>query len=176
MTTSLLASYESMNEDKKDILLLFGLCAALYGHSACSYTENNKKVRYNFTVEDCQGAFLTFVPTPSVIEETFNKKIDAYYKLGLTIQPFIYTVGTSIVNCSEYFVFMDNMSYKFTTFFDAIFCLVRIYFVFNLNFPKYCAKVFEFLQHFFFDIHTDYDQNYPEVKNIINQIKGFSDA
>jgi hypothetical protein len=172
-TKKMLANIESSSENLKAIYLMHGLCAAFYSHFTCSFkNQENRKARYSFTVEDCQTAFFILCPSVPSIDDMFNKKIESFYQMGMTIQPFIFSIGDSIENCQQFVVALDHLRYPFQSYFDALFFLIRVYFVFNLSFPKYCSQVFEFLQKFLFHINTDYDANYPEVKNAMKIISG----
>lgn len=105
-----------------------------------------------------------------MIDELFKRQSDTYKSYGLTVQPFIFSVGSKIENCNKFIVRLDNINYIFDKYFDALYCLLKVIFVLNLSYPKYSQDVFKFIQIFMLDMKTNSDGDISAIKNAIKII------
>lgn len=170
-TKSLLKKYEKLNENHQNISLMFGLAASIFNHPSTSFQGEGKRMKYSYTIEDVQQSFLLLCPATSSIPEIFSARMNQFIKIGSTIQPFLYAVGSNIEDTTEYIVALDNIYYKFSSYQDALFCLIKVYFTFDFSYPKYCCNAFQLIQQLFFEINLDSDENLSEVSNALKQIK-----
>lgn len=57
----------------------------------------------------------------------------------------------------KFFVCINSLVYEIGNFMTALDTLFKVYFVFNLNYPKECTLLLTFIQHFFFQIFLPND-------------------
>lgn len=170
-TKELLAKFNTYNTNLQDIVISLSLAASFFNHQSITYTENGKKLRYKFSVEDSQAAFLMFCPSIGAMKEQFDKRDNAFRKMGLTVQPYIFTVGTELENSHQYVVVIDNIKYKFNEYFDALFCLMKTYFVLRTLYPTYASDTFKLFQILMFEIVTNEDGDLTNIKTALKIIK-----
>lgn len=121
------------------------------------------------SIVDSKDNFILFVKCSGLIKSILDEKRRISQKKGQTLQPLTVVVG-EFPKCKEFFVVLDDNSFKFTSFLGAITFCFQIFQVFNIKYPVECVKVWYFIQKFFFEIRTDYDVPNSNVDTLIKDI------
>lgn len=119
--------------------------------------ENSSKNIIKFTIKDSQESFLFLGKSYQEVED----HIQFLKEKKKNIQPFLYCVGSDFLHIEEIFIFFDNIRYQFFNFLRAVDICFKIFFVFNLDFPKESVMFYSFLETYFFKFKSA--KNFPKV-------------
>ncbi|XP_055918822.1 uncharacterized protein LOC129950904 [Eupeodes corollae] len=87
----------------------------------------------------------------------------------LKLQPKIFVIGESLESLKEFYVYLEGIRYKVSTLLDAIDLVVKISFVFNLDYTQKSKYVWFFLQEYIYEIVPD--EKISKIKNIISKLE-----
>lgn len=105
--------------------------------------------------------FMLLLSNRSNLEVLIEERRSELSESGLTMQPFIIIRGDSYTDISDnVIVVFDNTKYLFNSLLAALEALLKIYEVFNLEWPKPDAAVYGFFEMFFLKIK----RGVPNVK------------
>ncbi|KAB0790611.1 hypothetical protein PPYR_14983 [Photinus pyralis] len=143
---------DTLNPNGRDCAILW----ALHGY----LVPTNKIVRKDsagrnsttkFTIKDSQESFIFMGHNPQETEDHLRH----LKTRKQAIQPFILGIGEEISNISELYVYFDDIKYVFTNFLRAVDICLKIFFLFNLNFPPESVMFWNFIATKFYDIKSD---------------------
>ncbi|GAB0095137.1 hypothetical protein DMENIID0001_104890 [Sergentomyia squamirostris] len=83
-------------------------------------------------------------------------------------EPKVVAVGTTIEDLHEFYVDFDGILYQLPTFVKCLDTVIKLCFIFNINYPIRSKYVWTFFQQYFFKI--DSDDCHPKIINLINRI------
>lgn len=128
---------------------------------------NGEKLHFKYSIKDSQNSFMLVGATAIDLEEALQQKI----KQNLPIQPFILIKG-SITNPEEIMVYFDGIRYQLYSILRALEVCLKIFFVFNLNYPAESVLVWSFIKQYFFNsiTATQNEKNHPAVSHLINEL------
>lgn len=134
---SLLDIYQNVNSNSKIAILLIGL------HHELFTRRGGKKL----SIIDASKFMIVLTDNPN-IDIVIQERRDHMAKLKCTLQPFIIARGIEY-SCltDEIVVVFDNIKYMFASLSKAIACLLQIYDVFDLEWPKFNEQVYSYLDH-----------------------------
>ena len=127
--------------------------------------KQNSKIHKKYSIADSQQSFLKIFKEPSDVQEFFaNNKEHT--------QPFVFAFGESIydIEKAEFYVYCDNIKYKFNNFLRAFESCFKLYHIFNLTYPKESFNFWTFVQVFFFNINLKCDKKNATVKTTISML------
>lgn len=81
----------------------------------------------------------------------------------------ILVIGDDITSLMEFYIHIEDVFYKVSTFKDAIILALKISQTLNIKFPSKCEQAWQFLQGYCFNCASDriFD---PKVQNLLTQI------
>jgi len=79
------------------------------------------------------------------------------YKKGLTVQPYILIVGSSLNNVHSFYVIINNKSYQISTLLDALKFCFQTYFVLDINYTPESQHLWYLIQWELFNVISDKD-------------------
>lgn len=127
--------------------------------------EHGKKSIIKYSIKDSQNTFIivgsTAVEVELILEKLKNQQN--------CIQPCILVVG-SLLYPKQILVYFDDIKYKLFTAFKAIDICLKIFHVFNLEYPMESSNVWLFLQVYFYEICTKYDKSCSLIKQISSEL------
>lgn len=145
---------DDSNSNQKMSQLLCGLNAVLF--SATVKLENKKVQKYRATMQDSFKSFFLICPTENSMESKISEWRNTANNSGFKIQVIIVAFGTNTFDISDKFVvILENLKYIFIgeeSLIAAIECALKMYFVFNIEFPILSANVHEFMSQKFFGL------------------------
>lgn len=128
--------------------------------------SNGRKCTVKFSIKDSQNSFLMVANTAVELEEMLKLKKNK----NNPIQPCLLIVG-SVVNPSQILVYFDEIRYTFFSIVKALDICIKIYHVFNIEYPIESLNVWLFLQRFFYNIKLKSDKPSPLINQIISELK-----
>lgn len=105
-------------------------------------------------IQDFQNSLIIIAHTAVEVELILEK----LKKQKNNIQPCILIVG-SLLNSVQILVYFDDIEYKVFSAFKAADICLKIFHVFNLEYPLQCNNVWLFLQIYYYAILTKYDSS-----------------
>ena len=129
-------SLNEIEKNSRNTIILLGLHNLLVQRSSVNYIEQGKKKLWSITAEDSYKFFLILSSSINAINNDVAVRKEFLRTRNLTFQPTIFCAGSSIQNItSDFFIYFDNIIYKFKTITEATENLIKIYNVFNLSYP-----------------------------------------
>lgn len=93
---------------------------------------------------------------------------------NLKLQPKIFVVGDSIETLKEFYVYVDEIRYKVPNLLRAIDLIIKICFVFNLEYSAKSKYVWMFLQEYIYEIYSDAEK-VSKIENIISKLNNVNE-
>lgn len=125
--------------------------------------ETGAKMRKKFSVADSQDSFAIIATT----QQELDIKLNLLKLQKNCIQPRLLIIG-SILDIKQIFVYFDDIKYPMCKILTAVDVLFKLFFVFNLEFPKESELFYTFLQVFFYELKTD--KKFTKIFTIKNEI------
>lgn len=119
-----------------------------------------------FTIKDSQQAFIFEGESVQQIED----HLDFLKTKNTNIQPLILVLSKND-GCEEYFVYLDGYKLKFKKLLRAVDICLKIFFVFNLQYPAACEQFWNFIQYFFYSIEPNKKDITSRISTIIETLK-----
>lgn len=127
--------------------------------------NDGKNTITRFTIADSQESFICNCKSFEELEDQLRfKKSKSEH-----IQPFILTVGENIRSIKDIIVYFDNLKIPSKSLIRAVDICFKIYYLFNLQYPKACSTFWNFIQVFFYNIKSK--EKYAKVNIIVNELK-----
>lgn len=117
------------------------------------------------TISDAQEDFILLIPIINQLQERLDSLQSKFYKQKLNIQPRIILIGPSYAEIFECLVYFDGVKYKCSSVRKCIDIVIKLSYVFNLNYSPISKEVWFFFQEYFFDIKS----KQPNIKQIIKK-------
>ncbi|GAB0098320.1 hypothetical protein DMENIID0001_140390 [Sergentomyia squamirostris] len=150
-------TYNSENKDSRDIACMLAL-----HHILVPTLQKGIDGKKKFTILDSQNSQVLFIAA----QNNLDPAIDVRAKLG-RIQPLLIVEGNRI-NPKVFTSFVDRKCQKFDTFMDGIDYLCKIFFMFNLEFPKESILVWTFLQTFLLGLKSA--RKVPKILDLLKAV------
>lgn len=106
--------------------------------------------------------------TPAEIEELIERRVSLMFSKGLTVQPYIIIVGSSLSNVAASYVVVNNYTYKTVSLCDAIDFCFKVYHVLDFKYPFECQHIWHLIQVSLYGIQTKSDLKIPFIQDLIN--------
>lgn len=120
------------------------------------------------TIKDAEQSLILHLTSISNIKIKINQLIENSYANKSTLQPFIIVEGSDITVINSFFVYYDDIFYKFDSFIDALDCAFKIFHVFNFSYPQISALSWTFIQNYFYEIHSKLDLKSASLSSLLN--------
>lgn len=104
------------------------------------------------------------------MQTTIDVKCEFIKKHKLSQQPYIIAVG-QLTNISHFFVIINNTKYKFISIVMAVDFCFKLTFVLNLKYSPYSCQIWTFVQKYFYNINTIYDETFSSVTAALSDLK-----
>lgn len=138
---------QNSNECQKNCQLIYALHANLY--TPIVKTEGEASKNRRASLMDTLKYFILLCATENSMECNIEAYQQTLIQSGSTVQPFIVAFGESFLDAKEKFcVVVENLRYIFCgadSLILAINCLLKCFYVLNLQFPALNSNVYEFL-------------------------------
>jgi len=156
--------YDQMSDATKTVFLLYATHAFLYS----SYGNKARKQEKQ-SAKDSFSQIISFIGSEGLISQYIeNLKQEALVK-KMSIQPFIVAIGTGPNNVVGTFLLcFDSHIYKIDDVDTVLEVLLKMYMLFNLNFPIAVKNLLEFLTTFLFKFKYDLS---PKAKSLFHSVQ-----
>ena len=84
------------------------------------------------------------------------------------IQPKIVVVGPTLNDLEHFYVYLDELKYKMGSFKKCLDMVIKISYVFQLEYSHISKQVWSFLESYFYGLESE---RFSEVINLINRLK-----
>lgn len=122
-----------------------------------------EKMRQNFTVKYSQNSFAINAENLEILED----KIHFFKNKSINV-PCLLIIG-NIHDIKEIFVLFYKIRYSFTSILRALDICFKIFFTFNLNYPKESETFWIFIEHFFYELNQSNVK--PKIAVLSNEIQ-----
>lgn len=90
---------------------------------------------------------------------------------GHSVQPYmIFVKGNNDLEVSSYYVVINSNYIKLESPLKAIDICFKSFFSFHLNYPLECEVIWIFIQKYFYNITTKFDNSFQQVNSIMNDL------
>lgn len=115
---------------------------------------------------------IVFFQNFTQLKEIDIEKKEKALRKGLSIQPYMIFVndGNNDLEVSSYYVLINSNYIKLESCLKAIDVCFKCFFAFHLNFPIECEVLWIFIQKYFYDITTKFDNNFQQVNSIMHDL------
>lgn len=137
------------------------------------YREDKKSRKV--TIQEAMDSFILHIRSSANLQEGIVNLRQRFSRENITLQPIIVVVGNTVSSVDEFFVYLDGIKFKFSSFLVALDVCFKVFQIFDLQYPIYCRGVWLFIQKFFFEIETKYDDDQPKVIGLISYLKSLID-
>lgn len=122
---------------------------------------------WKMSISDSIESFLVEVLDSSYVPKKINLVKEFCIWKNLKLQPFIIFVNSTI---PQFCVVYDGIFYSFNNFLVALDVCFKIFFIFNLEYPKQSYKFWLFIQNFFYKIQTKHDHLTSDIIDAISEL------
>lgn len=136
-------------------------------HSVILPPRVNKTLKPSIT--DAQSDMIIHLFNINDFIQKKDEQRELAFQEQSTIQPKIFVIGKDVNNLTEFYVTVNELTYKVETLLRAVDLLIKICFTFNLKYSAKSKYVWVFLQEYIFEIPSL--EKIAKVQNIINKIK-----
>ncbi|XP_067637607.1 uncharacterized protein [Eurosta solidaginis] len=158
--------YKSINTDSRNCIIALLLNAVITPTAKYKFNGKLKKV----TINEAMECFILYIKSASILEEEIICMRQRFEQQNVTLQPVIVVVGDSIVNLSDFYIYCDGFKFKLSSFVKCLDVCFQIFHVFNIPYPVYCKGVWNFIQHFFYNIYTSHDEKSSKITGLISHL------
>ncbi|KAG5685096.1 hypothetical protein PVAND_014297 [Polypedilum vanderplanki] len=145
-------SYDKFSQNQRVAFLMYALHCYLY--SPGMKFVNGSRIRP--TRQDTFEFFLLLCTTENAMEEEHQIWLNKIKSRNLTQQAIIIGYGTSFENIQDKFcVCIENTKYIFNSLILAIECLLKVYYVFDIEFPIINSQCYIFLSKKFLGLKSN---------------------
>lgn len=127
--------------------------------------KGNKKRKA--TIKDAQESFTLRISSINDFDSGVAELKTRYFNQGLTLQPLIIVVGVSPSQITDYFVYFDNCRQRHDSYLSCVDACFKIFHVLNLQYPQASCGPWFFIQKYFFEIVTEFDNPSPNISSLI---------
>lgn len=121
---------------------------------------------YKPSRSEIREGFVTLVATDLDIVPTVQARHDRYAELGLTYQPFVVCVGTSILDVRRSCVVVNDTFYNLNGGIEGVDAAFKIFCVTGTSYPVVVRDVWLFVQRFFYGISTKFDRVTQSIRHL----------
>ena len=146
-----------------------------YLHPPKSYAKkaDNKKAVWKFTITNSQELTIQHFSTLNEYQQKFRENIVNKNKsYNIRTQVLLAAIGKEI-NTSNFFVFYDNISYRFDSILEAFEVAMQIHIVFDLKYQAQSQNFWHFIQYYFYDIPLFKGSTESSITKSVDEIKTF---
>ncbi|XP_054084110.1 uncharacterized protein LOC128920545 [Zeugodacus cucurbitae] len=135
-------------------------------HAVITPPRVNKNIKPSIT--DAQMDMMVHLININNFQQKLDELNESAHNEGLTLQPRVFVVGESPQNLKKFYVCVDNIKYKVGSLIRAIDLVVKMFFVFNIEYSVKSKYVWIFLQRYIYDISSK--EKFPKIENILNKL------
>ncbi|XP_044013870.1 uncharacterized protein LOC122856206 [Aphidius gifuensis] len=134
-------------------------------------SETAGKKFWKPSITECQEGLVLHVKLPGDIDHEINERQKKFQDMKLELQSFILVVGPDIETIDKVYVCFDSTKYEVPTVLKGIDILLKIFLIFNLQYPQECAHTWYLLQWGILNIRTPSDEKLPFVFTAMKKLK-----
>lgn len=133
--------------------------------------ENFLNKRRKITIKEARDCLIIHIKSINLFEPTLTEIKERFYKKKLTLQPFLIVVGNTLSTLDEFYMYIDNVKYKFPTFLSSLSTCFKTFHVFNVEYPEFCTGVWIFIQRYFFNFTNENEKPFSHVSGLISYLQ-----
>ncbi|XP_049314538.1 uncharacterized protein LOC125778917 [Bactrocera dorsalis] len=119
------------------------------------------------TIADAQTDFVTLVATRNDIQPTIIELKNQFAVRKEKLQPRIIVVGSDWSSISEFYVFCDGLQWKCTTYMKCVDCIIKLSYVYKIEYSQRSKQVWAFLEQYFFELKSE---EFSSVANLLSKL------
>jgi len=116
--------------------------------------------------------FKIFLQIPGDLNRQIKIHREWLANRGLSLQPMLVFVGSTLSDITASYVQVDNVKYEFCTPLKAVDTCFKAFHALDAAYQEECQAIWLFIQKYFYDLHLKEDNNIPRVTSILNSLKG----
>lgn len=160
---TLIADFPVANVNSKVAIIIAGLHFLLYTHKSLAKGYNRPSIL------DTIDSMLYLTDDADNIDSIIEQRRQHLASLNLTFLPFIVVRGEKYSTVSDDVILvLESIKYSFFSLLKALESLVKIYVVFDLEWPKVNATVYRFLERAFLNVERGSDEH--KVQRLIQDL------
>lgn len=159
-----------LSTDHSDIIVGFLLHALLPPNVRHFKNFEGAKGITKSTIKDSQDSFILHSLSQNDVDKRLSDLTTSASVKGEKLQPIIIAVGTDILKITQFYIYYDDIKYKFNNFVAALDCCFKIFHILNLKYPKSSQSVWIFIQKFFYNIHLKEDNPAPNILCLLKDL------
>ncbi|XP_049315436.1 uncharacterized protein LOC125779058 [Bactrocera dorsalis] len=119
------------------------------------------------TIADAQTDFVTLGATRNDIQPTIIELKNQFAVRKEKLQPRIIVVGSDWSSISEFYVFCDGLQWKCTTYMKCVDCIIKLSYVYKIEYSQRSKQVWAFLEQYFFELKSE---EFSSVANLLSKL------
>lgn len=123
------------------------------------------------TIQEAKDSLVVYLRDISDFNSALEDLRERFYKKKITLQPLIIAVGKTITELEDFYVYIDNTKFKFSSFISSLDTCFKTFHVFNLEYSEYCQGIWIFLQRYFFSFSTESEKPFAQVSGLISYLE-----
>lgn len=158
--------------DSRDCIITLLLNAVIVPTTRTS-KENEDQApnkRKKVTIREAKDCLIIHIKSINLFKPTLEDIKERFYKKKLTVQPLLIVVGNDLSTLNEFYVYIDNIIYKFPTFISSLDTCFKAFHVFDVEYPEYCRGVWIFIQRYFFNFTNENDKPFSQILGLISYL------
>lgn len=113
-----------------------------------------------------------FLQVPGDLNRQVKAHSEWLASRGLSLQPTLIFVGSSLSNITASYVQIDTVRYEFRTPLKALDTCFKAFHALDAAYQEECQVVWLFIQRYFYDLYLKEDCNILRVTSILSSLKG----
>ncbi|XP_061717507.1 uncharacterized protein LOC133525234 isoform X1 [Cydia pomonella] len=167
-TLNELLSLKDSSEESSNIACML-LIPTLLAVTSIRLKNCQKKVWRPSKAEVREG-FITHVKNDCDVRSVINARREKFRQWGLTVQPFIIIVGTSLDTIKSYFVIIDEVWYDLPNILSVVSACFKLIWVVNAQYSAECLSTWMFIQRAYFKLNTKFDTQSTSAHTLLGEL------
>lgn len=134
-------------------------------------SANRKTKTWKPSKLEARDSFITHVSSAAQVEEVVERRKAKLLSFGMTLQPFIIIVGSTLKDVTANYVAVNGSLYITSTTTHAVDACFKIIFSLNLKYPFECTTTWHFIQNGLYGLKTPYDKNFTTVSSLLSNLE-----
>lgn len=106
---------------------------------------------------------------PADIEDAKKRRVDLMFQKGLTVQPYVITVGPSLSNITSAVVVINDYEYKCSSVLKALDFCFKCYHILDAKYPFQTQHFWYLIQWKVYKLFCKTDQKIPYINDLLSE-------
>lgn len=129
----------------------------------------SKKSTWKPSIQDSIETVIIHAKEVGEVNQLIEEKKKKCLSNGTTLQPLIVIIGEQITSLEYFFIYIEDIKYKLSTFKKCFDILFKMYQVLNLKYPPESINVLTFIQKQIYNIDLNQDIKTPNLLDLITK-------